>query len=137
MGQWLTSFKLLDRLYISPLHTLNQCIKSQVDSITCLLPSDKLYNTDEVPRCECDGVVKPDVVFFGEQLPKRFFEQLKWDFPRCDLLLIMGTSLVVQPFCTLIDEVDTNVLRVLINDKKVGTVSWIASVTLQKQMLGV
>ena len=93
-----------------------------MDSITSFIISDKLYNTNKVPRCECEGVVKPDVVFFGEQLPKRFFQQLKWDFPRCDLLLIMGTSLVVQPFCTLVDEVDNNVPRVLINDRKIGTV---------------
>ena len=42
------------------------------------------------------GVVKPDIVFFGENLPKRFFTCVEEDFNKCDLLLIMGSSLVVQ-----------------------------------------
>ncbi|KAK5985746.1 NAD-dependent protein deacetylase [Trichostrongylus colubriformis] len=59
-----------------------------------------------VPRCDkCDGVVKPDITFFGENLPKRFFQCAITDFPRCDLLLIMGTSLVVQPFASMVNEV--------------------------------
>ena len=40
------------------------------------------------------GVVKPDIVFFGEDLPKRFYSYIV-DFPKCDLLVIMGTSLEV------------------------------------------
>ena len=41
------------------------------------------------------GIVKPDIVFFGEGLPQRFFHLLEEDFPQCDLLLVMGTSLKV------------------------------------------
>lgn len=41
------------------------------------------------------GVVKPDIVFFGEDLPKKFYSYIV-DFPKCDLLLIMGTSLEVR-----------------------------------------
>jgi NAD-dependent deacetylase sirtuin 2 len=48
--------------------------------------------------------VKPDIVFFGEQLPQRFYERMEADFPACDLLLVMGTSLVVHPFASLIGE---------------------------------
>ena len=43
----------------------------------------------------CGGIVKPDIVFFGEALPKRFFQYF-FDFPRADLLIVMGTSLEVQ-----------------------------------------
>ena len=46
--------------------------------------------------------VKPDIVFFGEGLPERFFALADSDFEACDLLLVMGTSLVVQPFAGLI-----------------------------------
>lgn len=50
---------------------------------------------DTVPRCPvCTGVVKPDIVFFGEMLPHRFLLHLA-DFPMADLLLILGTSLEV------------------------------------------
>lgn len=49
-----------------------------------------------VPKCPtCKGVVKPDIVFFGEELPRHFFKYLT-DFPLADLLIIMGTSLEVS-----------------------------------------
>lgn len=50
---------------------------------------------DRVPRCAvCSGVVKPDIVFFGEELPQRFLLHLA-DFPLADLLFVIGTSLEV------------------------------------------
>lgn len=50
---------------------------------------------DRIPRCPvCTGVVKPDIVFFGEQLPQRFLLHLT-DFPLADLLFVIGTSLEV------------------------------------------
>jgi NAD-dependent SIR2 family protein deacetylase len=53
-------------------------------------------------RQGCGGLVKPDIVFFGESLPQRFFQLVSQDFSRADLLIVMGTSLVVQPFASLI-----------------------------------
>ncbi|KAM3654722.1 NAD-dependent protein deacetylase sirtuin-2 isoform 1-T1 [Ammospiza maritima maritima] len=74
-----------------------------------------------VPKCEkCQGLVKPDIVFFGENLPSRFFALLESDFGKVDLLLIMGTSLQVQPFASLISRVPTNTPRLLINKEKTG-----------------
>lgn len=55
--------------------------------------------------CEkCDGVVKPDIVFFGENLPDKFHDSVKPDFEKCDLLIILGSSLVVQPFASLTNQ---------------------------------
>lgn len=49
---------------------------------------------DTVPTCtRCNGVVKPDIVFFGEDLPQKFYLLPEKDFKECDLLIIMGTSL--------------------------------------------
>lgn len=42
------------------------------------------------------------------------------DFPKCDLLIIMGTSLVVHPFAGLVDEVNDDVPRLLINLTEAG-----------------
>ena len=79
---------------------------------------------DSTPSCEdCNALVKPDIVFFGENLPRRFFERTSVDFPACDLLIVMGTSLVVQPFASMIDEVGKDCPRLLINREKAGTVS--------------
>lgn len=76
----------------------------------------------EVPYCErtgCGGLVKPDIVFFGEALPEEFF--LSRALPaQADLAIIMGTSLTVQPFASLPSIVSENTPRVLINLERVG-----------------
>lgn len=64
--------------------------------------------------------MQPDIVFYGQKLPEIFFERLETDFPQCDLLLIMGTSLVVQPFASLVNQVNSNVPRILINRERAG-----------------
>ncbi|XP_054432810.1 NAD-dependent protein deacetylase sirtuin-3, mitochondrial isoform X2 [Pteronotus mesoamericanus] len=79
---------------------------------------------DRVPRCAaCTGVVKPDVVFFGEALPERFFLHMV-DFPTADLLLILGTSLKVEPFASLCEAVRSSVPRVLMNREAVESCAW-------------
>ncbi|XP_039767284.1 NAD-dependent protein deacetylase sirtuin-3, mitochondrial isoform X1 [Ornithorhynchus anatinus] len=73
-----------------------------------------------IPRCPvCTGVVKPDIVFFGEQLPQRFFLHVA-DFPLADLLLVIGTSLEVEPFASLAGAARSSTPRVLINRDAVG-----------------
>lgn len=105
------------------------------DSATCIDTGEKVP-IDEVEKAIFDdkygwktlkknhgGLVKPDIVFFGEQLPSHFFRLVQEDFPKCDLLIVMGTSLVVQPFASLIGRVQTSCPRLLINREKVGTYS--------------
>lgn len=76
----------------------------------------KCNNSD----CE-DGIVKPDIVFFGESLSEEFFIKVEEDFPKCDLLIIMGTSLKVQPFSLLTFAVPEECPRLLINRDAVGS----------------
>ena len=71
-------------------------------------------------RDDCDALVKPDIVFFGENLPERFGEKASEDFPKCDLLIVAGTSLAVHPFAGLVGEVDEGTPRLLVNREKVG-----------------
>ncbi|XP_054054509.1 NAD-dependent protein deacetylase sirtuin-3, mitochondrial isoform X2 [Rissa tridactyla] len=79
---------------------------------------------DKVPHCPvCTGVVKPDIVFFGEELPQRFFLHVT-DFPMADLLFVIGTSLEVEPFASLAGAVRSSVPRVLINQDLVGPFAW-------------
>ena len=77
---------------------------------------------DEIPMCSScgTGIIKPDIVFFGESMPERFFKLSEEDFPKCDLLIVMGTSLTVHPFAGLVSKVRPEVPRVLINMEKVG-----------------
>ncbi|CAG8476345.1 19219_t:CDS:2 [Cetraspora pellucida] len=73
-----------------------------------------------VPKCLiCEGIVKPCITFFGENLPQKFFLHMK-DFDSCDLLIVAGTSLQVQPFAMLIDYVTFKTPRLLINREKVA-----------------
>ncbi|XP_030057057.1 NAD-dependent protein deacetylase sirtuin-3, mitochondrial [Microcaecilia unicolor] len=73
-----------------------------------------------VPQCPvCTGLIKPDIVFFGEELPQRFFLYLA-DFPLADLLFIIGTSLEVEPFASLASAARSSIPRVLINRDLVG-----------------
>ncbi|KAI3377281.1 hypothetical protein L3Q82_008494, partial [Scortum barcoo] len=77
-----------------------------------------------VPKCPtCKGVVKPDIVFFGEELPPHFLKYLT-DFPLADLLIVMGTSLEVEPFASLAGAVRGSVSRLLINRDLVGPFAW-------------
>lgn len=79
---------------------------------------------DSVPTCtKCNGVVKPDIVFFGEDLPQKFYVLPDKDFKECDLLIIMGTSLEVQPFASLVGRPGKHCVRLLVNRELVGTAS--------------
>lgn len=74
----------------------------------------------QIPKCtSCQGVVKPDVVLFGEGLPSSFWKYMS-DFPKSDLVIIMGTSLAVQPFAGLANKCDSKTPRLLINRDPVG-----------------
>jgi len=82
----------------------------------------KLVMKARVPKCKrCGGVVKPDIVFFGEGLPEDFFDAVPY-LEYADLLIIMGTSLTVFPFAGLKDRVPKECPRVLINLQAAGGV---------------
>ncbi len=66
------------------------------------------------------GRVKPSIVFFGENLPRRFFERAQADLPQATLLLVLGTSLAVQPFAGLVHQVAPGTPRLLVNRERVG-----------------
>lgn len=81
---------------------------------------EKIFS-ESIPTCEkCQSVVKPDIVFFGENLPPRFFSCMQSDFSKVDLIIIMGTSLQVQPFASLISKAPLSTPRLLINKEKTG-----------------
>lgn len=76
----------------------------------------------QVPHCirkTCNGLVKPDIVFFGEALPEAFHRNRSLP-AKADLAIILGTSLTVQPFASLPSFVSEDTPRVLINQERVG-----------------
>ena len=75
---------------------------------------------DEIYYCPtCNGPCKPNVVFYGEGLPKRFFEKLE-DSKDIDLIIIMGTSLKVQPFANIPYMTNPYADIIVFNMEKVG-----------------
>lgn len=60
---------------------------------------EAMLSTVDVPRCDCGGVVKPDVVLFGE--PVRDIDRAIAAVAGSDLLLVLGSSLTVYPAAML------------------------------------
>ena len=80
-----------------------------------------------VPWCRCDvpdcnGNVKPDIVFFGEGLPSRYFDLREQDLQAADLLIVAGTSLKVAPFSNTMHFCNPKAPRLLINRDRVGEI---------------
>lgn len=81
-----------------------------------------------IPWCacdkdKCDGFVKPDIVFFGENLPSRYFTLREKDLMEADLLIVAGTSLKVTPFADTMHYCNAKTPRLLINRERVGGIS--------------
>ncbi|ORY39109.1 SIR2-domain-containing protein [Rhizoclosmatium globosum] len=81
---------------------------------------DRLFPNAEIPRCpDCNGLVKPDITFFGEPVPQKFRNHLA-DLSEADALIVMGCSLSVAPFDMLPGLVGERVPRLLVNRNAVG-----------------
>ena len=73
-----------------------------------------IRDCDGVPKCDCGGVVKPDVVLYEESLDQDTIEKAVSAISRADLLIVAGTSLTVYPAAGLINYYRGNRL-VLVN----------------------
>jgi len=64
---------------------------------------DEMINEfyDIPPLCKCGNILRPDVVWFGESLPQDIWKNAIILASQCDLMVIVGTSLVVSPANTL------------------------------------
>ncbi|PLW07277.1 hypothetical protein PCASD_23326 [Puccinia coronata f. sp. avenae] len=61
------------------------------------------------------GLMKPDITFFGEDLPDEFDEAIEKDRLVCDLMIVIGTSLKIAPVSEIIKFVPAEVPQILIN----------------------
>ncbi|KAG1684047.1 NAD-dependent protein deacetylase sirtuin-3, mitochondrial [Nymphon striatum] len=104
-----------------------------VTTATCLKCRHKYTTTDtfikdaifgdKIPKCsqsKCKGILKPDIVFFGENLPDKFWN-FKHIMPKADMIVVLGTSLEVEPFASIVDYCSVNTPRLLINNEVVGS----------------
>ena len=77
-------------------------------------PAEFIRDADGVPKCDCGGIVKPDVVLYEESLDQNTIEKSVGAIASADLLIVAGTSLTVYPAAGLINYYRGNRL-VLIN----------------------
>ena len=75
---------------------------------------EAILHSDGVPKCECGGTIKPDVVLYEEGLDQPTIQRSVYHISNADVLIIGGTSLTVYPAAGLIDYYNGNKL-VLIN----------------------
>jgi len=70
-------------------HCGNRCKTSDVDMAK--IP----------PTCQCGGILRPDCIFFGEMIPFDAIQRSQEVAASCDVMLVMGTSAMVQPAANL------------------------------------
>lgn len=118
---WLEKMGILKCLITQNVDNLHQRAGSErvldyhgnVDKLRCMRCGNR-YFTEEYdlqalelenklpPVCrECNGMLKPDVVYFNEPIPRDVAEESQNVAQTCDLMLICGTSAVVYPFANL------------------------------------
>ncbi len=71
-----------------------------------------------IPRCpQCGGILKPDVILFGEQLPQKAWLEAQRAARECDLMLVVGSSLEVMPVAGLpLQALDRGAHLIIINN---------------------
>lgn len=83
----------LYELHGSPAH--HHCLKCQkYYSYDDIAP---IVHAGDAPRCSCGGSIKPDIIFYGEQLNSDLLKQAYNDFSAANLTLVLGSSLTVHP----------------------------------------
>jgi len=77
----------------------------------------RLDEGEEIPDCEsCHGILKPDIVLFGETLPEKVFEEATQRSHSADLFIVIGSTLIVYPAAYMpIYAVDSGAKLVIIN----------------------
>ncbi|KAG2463361.1 NAD-dependent protein deacetylase sirtuin-1 [Polypterus senegalus] len=88
--------------------------------VDCEAIREDIFN-QVVPRCpKCSpdlplAIMKPDIVFFGENLPEQFHRSMKHDKDEVDLLIVIGSSLKVRPVALIPSSIPHEVPQILIN----------------------
>ena len=60
-------------------------------------PMEEILHSRGIPRCECGGVIRPNVVLYGEPLEKYVCIGARREITNADTLIVAGTSLTVEP----------------------------------------
>lgn len=75
-----------------------------------------IFESTDIPRCDCGGIIRPNVVLYEEALPEEFYTAIEY-IKNADLLIVAGTSLTVEPASSLIKYFRGNNLVITNMDK--------------------
>ena len=75
-----------------------------------------VFNSKGVPKCECGGIIKPDVVLYEEPLDSATTNNAISSINKADMLIIAGTSLTVYPASSFISYYKCNKMVIINND---------------------
>ena len=67
-------------------------------------PAEAILRAEGIPRCECGGVIKPDVTLYGEPLEKYVCIGARREIANADTLIVAGTSMAVEPAASFVDD---------------------------------
>lgn len=79
--------------------------------------AEDVFNSDKIPTCSCGGVIKPDVVLYGEMLLEEAYSTAIKSIANADMLIVAGTSLSVYPAAGLVSLFRGKHLVIINNDK--------------------
>ncbi len=72
----------------------NRCFEEDI-------PVEEWDDSSIPPRCACGSYIRPDVVWFGESLPQEVMSRALSCCESCDVVMVVGTSVLVQPAASL------------------------------------
>jgi NAD-dependent deacetylase len=90
----------------------NHCIKCHKE-----YDANYVFNSKGVPKCNCGGIVKPDVVLYGEALPEKDYIGGLSAISKADMLIVCGSSLTVYPASGMVDNFNGKYLIIINNTK--------------------
>ena len=59
--------------------------------------ADYVFKSTKIPKCDCGGLIKPNVVLYGESLPEEELTKSINAIEKADMLMVLGSSLTVYP----------------------------------------
>ena len=77
-------------------------IQRRLDESRVKKIAEYVKNSQGICRCDCGGIIKPDVVLYEESLDSQVLEKSIYAIAQCDLLIVGGTSLTVYPAAGLL-----------------------------------
>lgn len=79
--------------------------------------AEYVFGSDNIPKCSCGGIIKPDVVLYEEGLDESTLYGSIHHIQNADLMIVAGTSLTVQPASSLINYFRGKHLALINKDK--------------------